>query len=836
MKNLSAHVICFAIIASLMVPAGLLAQPRQVSAQSGTVAACAAAFTTSAATQAPGSVQEAVGVPSANVGRFLGDIFSGGSVNTNTLTTCILKPLGQALVIALIRNIGASVVNWVNSGFEGKPLFVTDFEGTLLNAADQVMGTFIEGTELGFLCKDFSFKIRLELALKYSRPFQDRITCTLSKIGDNIENFVQNNGGAGWDNWLSLTARPTNNVYGAYLVAESELAQRAGRAKNIQEKKITIGSGFLNFDTCDEYESAGEARARTVAASNANISNPSVGTASINPFSVAITSQQIMDENLTNYLASETSFNASPATLSEFTSNFDSKPQCKPGKMTTKTPGKIIADKLSSVLGQSEIQSAVATEIDHVIAATLNQIAQKAISGASGLLGLSKKRSTSGPTYLDRYRAQYYGTALPASTDIGAGTELDDYRIGSIGEAQGLFTSESNPNIRNINEAANAGITASTNQQSQQQASLVSAFSSGNATANAALLKPTSQSSGTNPGGAVDGITQTNQYVKGSSTYEDDANPWWEVNLGQTRKIQEIRIWKVSDKSGADSLGMFTISAKTSAGEVWLSSVIDGGQTNNPIVVPVNQNASAIRIQKNAAVKSCNEHYQSYSGNASCYRPLELAEVEVIEVMGAASTTGTATNQKPDSPSQSSSTNNDPNSPVTVASQTGTAKSGDVFGAEISVSSPADRSIGSLEVAFESSTGQPVTFDDAFSQITISMKQNGVTRNFQPASNSSITFTGVSTGPSHDSRIILTGQLKTLPPGASYTTRVTAKGSDGAVLSVGTIKFTVPAVVQVQPGGSGLVAQTSSYGGGGLSGIAFDFSSQNIKPIPVLIR
>lgn len=777
MKKLSIRSLSVALIAVFVAPTALLVRPYEAEAVAGTVSACAAAFTASAAASAPGAVQEVVGVPKANAGDFFGRIFSGGSVNTQSLSTCILKPLGQAIVIALIRNIGASVVNWINSGFEGKPLFVTDFEGTLLDAADQAVGGFIEGSELGFLCNDFSFQIRLQLALKYSRPFQDRVTCTVSEIGDNVNNFVENNGGAGWDNWLQITTQPSNSVYGAYFIAESELAQRAARAVDVKEKRIAIGQGFLDFETCDRKETTEEV--------NKRLSTVKYGTGGVGVVGGGTFETTIVRTDSTGATSSVQRTTGQNATADA---------QCL--QKTTKTPGRVIAGKLDSVLGQGEIQSAVAQEIDQVIAATLNQIAQKTIQGAAGLLGLSKKRSSSQPSYIDRYRAQYFGGALPASGDTGASSELDDYQISSYQEAQGLFDDSSNPNIRAINETVASGVSAGTEQQSQQQDALVAQYGTPNsATANAALLKPASQSSGTNPGGAVDGVTQTNQFTKGAATYNDDSDPWWEVDLGQVKRIKEVRVWKASDKAASETLGTFSVSAKTDAGEVWSSGAVNGAQSANPIVVAVNQSASAIRIRKAVSGHSCFESFRGYDDGSTCYDPLELAEVEVIELVQAASSTG-ATTQASSQPSGSTgqaSTNSDPDSPVSVASKTASAKSGGALSTDVAVTSPANRQVSSVTVSLENSTGQTIAFSQAFAQASIGIRQDGVTRFFEPGSNGSMTFTGVSTGPAHNLLVSLSGTLKSVPAGSSYVLRVVAKGASGSALSTGTVNVAVTA-------------------------------------------
>ncbi|MFA6095573.1 MAG: discoidin domain-containing protein [Candidatus Paceibacterota bacterium] len=525
---------------------------------------------------------------------------------------CVLKPLAKNMIVALIRNVGASVVSWVNSGFKGSPLFVTDYEGTIQDSADQAIGTFIEGSELGFLCNDFSFQIRLALALKYSRPFQEEIKCTLSDIEENIAT----NGGRGWENLITASIEPQNNVYGAYIIADSALAQKAFRAATVQEDKIAYGQGFLAFESCDpeNYESQAEYDKRQAAIKgNANLELGGGGA-----FKVVAT--KVTTTRL------DSSYGTATASTDFVQSNSKEK-ICK--KPTIKTPGRVIADKLTSTFAQGDIQMAVAQEIDDVVAATMNQIAQKALQGAKGLLGLSKKRSTTPASYLDKYRAQFYGGTIASAgtsgdTSTGARSELDDYRLNSFDEVSVLRNSD--PTLQGIDSYTDTNTGTALE---SDKAVLNSAMQSGTGSttsSNAALLKTTNQSSGTNAANAVDGIKNTTQYTPGSSTSEDDPSPWWQTDLGESKKIKEVRIWKVPNKPGSQTLETFKVIVGGGAGE-WSSSIVNGGQTANPIVVPVNQTGQTVKIEKIATPHACSAH--AFDGE--CYYPLELAEVEVIE-------------------------------------------------------------------------------------------------------------------------------------------------------------------------------------------------------------
>ncbi len=548
------------------------------------------------------------------------DVLKDSELYRSTLNNCIVRPLAKAIIISIIRNIGSSIVDWVNSGFEGSPAFVTDFEGTLIDSADQAIGTFIEGSDLGFLCNDFGFQVRLALALKYSRPFREQARCTLSGIGDNIAT----NGGRGWDNFLSITTEPQNSVYGAYLIAETELAQRAANAVGIKEKRVALGQGFLDFETCDRYETEDEVNRRVFLAVNTD-DMASLGT-EIGTFSTTVTRRD--SRSFTDPTSIQTQTVSGSSTSNE--------PQCL--EKTVKTPGTVIAEKLNNTLGQGDIQAAVAQEIDDVIAATMNQLAQKVIQGAHGLLGLSKKRSSSSRSYLSTYQGQFYGVSSPtgAAVDVGAVSELDEYRISSYSDALALQRGDSQ--VGGINQFIDRVGGEAINANNQQFGAAVSSVTATSTTQNIALLKSTSQSSGSGSGNAVNGTTQTSQYIQGSATDPSDANPWWQVDLGESKRIREVRVWSVSGKPASQTLETFRVVIGSGTGN-WSSNLVSASGSTNPIVVPINQTGSTVRIEKIATPHSCSR----FEFDEDCYYPLELAEVEVIEQTTTPSLTTTAT-------------------------------------------------------------------------------------------------------------------------------------------------------------------------------------------------
>jgi hypothetical protein len=176
----------------------------------------------------------------------------------------VLDPLASGLAKTVIKELTADIVDWINNGFEGSPAFVTNPGGRFLDIADQVTGDFLakHGGPLAELCSPFSIDIRLALAFKYHPKQRTRYKCTLGLIIANSKNAAQNatlNGQrissftdgdfsqGGWPAFVSLSTEPQNNVYGAYLTADSELSLRVAGANMRQKDEISTGKGFLSW-------------------------------------------------------------------------------------------------------------------------------------------------------------------------------------------------------------------------------------------------------------------------------------------------------------------------------------------------------------------------------------------------------------------------------------------------------------------------------------------------------------------------------------------------------------------------------------------------------------
>lgn len=281
---------------------------------------------------------------------------TSGQTQGFTVQRCIVEPLVTTMARSLLNTFTAQTVRWINSGFKGSPLYVTNPQGFLTDIADQTLGQFIQGLgPIGqILCSPFDYQLRLSLNIQFGpSDYYQEIGCRLTDIQQNIQRTFTGGswGQNGWDSWLELTATPQHNVYGAYIRSVDLLGSQIAGKQEIASKQLDWGKGFLSSTKCTEY--ATEA-----------------------------------DE------AADTGLSAGDCKQSEI-----------------ETPGSLIEDQLSETLGQQVRNVGLAKDIDAILNALVNQMINQVMGGVGGLLGGGGRSSTYRAGGIRNYQGGYYPTS-----------------------------------------------------------------------------------------------------------------------------------------------------------------------------------------------------------------------------------------------------------------------------------------------------------------------------------------------------------------------------------------------------------------------------------------
>ena len=173
---------------------------------------------------------------------FVYDLHANRKLSGNqfeNLQDCLTRVIAKAA----LQQMTASIVNWINSGFNGKPSFVQNYQQFFTNVADQAAGEFIRGSSLSFMCSPFQMQVRIAVAQSYARR-SNAPSCSLSGVVKNMNSFMNGNfSQGGWQGLLSFTTVPTNNPYGAYFYAQAGLQTAQQNALARANRNLSPG-GF----------------------------------------------------------------------------------------------------------------------------------------------------------------------------------------------------------------------------------------------------------------------------------------------------------------------------------------------------------------------------------------------------------------------------------------------------------------------------------------------------------------------------------------------------------------------------------------------------------------
>lgn len=267
----------------------------------------------------------------------------------------ILDGIAYHIAKAFISQMLRSTITWINSGFKGSPAFVQDLDRFLLDVADEAAGEYIK--TLGELGSFICSPFRIDIQLALTLEYQK------AREKRNVDSCS-----------FSGIVDNIENFY------KGEVA----RGK-FWEQWIEVTS---KPKTYTPYGQLLEARAE----------------------------MELRIINQKGQVLEKTAW-ADGFLSSEVCEVMDT-PTGPVKDCVISTPGKTISEALNKALGAGQDQLVAADEIDELIGALIGQIANQALTGAAGLLGLTVSGGGgggSGNSYVDdavNEQGQIYGNYL----------------------------------------------------------------------------------------------------------------------------------------------------------------------------------------------------------------------------------------------------------------------------------------------------------------------------------------------------------------------------------------------------------------------------------------
>lgn len=308
----------------------------------------------------PGTAR-ATGAPVFDAANLIENAFTAIKSSAQVTKDYILDTLVWEVGNLAIQSMTRSIVNWINSGFQGSPAFVTDLNQNLRGVQDAVARRFFDALSSQDIAQTpgqdrVLDAVRLAYYLRTSpESFYTRYPNTLSQVSPDPESYLAGDfSQGGWNAWFETVMNPQNNPFGANDLLNRELDAVVSNATNNRIQELSWNRGFLSWrGECQQ--TAGE---------GVDLSG---------------------EDNCVAY--------------------------------EIRTPGSVIMEQLNDRLGDNVNRLVSADEFNEIVGALLNQLVLQVLGGGEGgggLAGLSQPSSGGGSSFINR------ATQPPAGSNIGA--------------------------------------------------------------------------------------------------------------------------------------------------------------------------------------------------------------------------------------------------------------------------------------------------------------------------------------------------------------------------------------------------------------------------------
>ncbi|MDQ5954136.1 MAG: hypothetical protein QG583_64 [Patescibacteria group bacterium] len=170
--------------------------------------------------------------------------------------TC-LKSIGRMVIKMLLQKITISTVAWIQNGFDGNPAFIENpgvFFGDIAKTEILQFGIEINDPILFPYGRNFI----LNKAMSYNSTFQENAQYSLDKLIKDTtpeysaQGFNEDFSQGGWSAWTKMTSVPGNNALGFQIIAGKELDNRISSTIGQIQEELKQAEGYLGDKRCVE--------------------------------------------------------------------------------------------------------------------------------------------------------------------------------------------------------------------------------------------------------------------------------------------------------------------------------------------------------------------------------------------------------------------------------------------------------------------------------------------------------------------------------------------------------------------------------------------------------
>ena len=264
LKNLFNKILIFLVVFSLFASPFFYFYPQKAEANeitkttqnilagaASTIAGCyAASFLGNLGKKAASTVISTASVPVSDSGVKI-------EVSASTVKECALDGMLNVFKKEILEQMINATTDWINGGFDGSPKFVENFDDFFADTVSEVVGSYIQGSGLKFLCQPFQINLKYALYARFTQPRRKEGQCTLEKIEKNIDKAVKDlQNYYSWRKFITITTDSNSNVFGAYFQASRDIQRAIGRENTKKLRDANRGKGFMSWKTCKDVKQA----------------------------------------------------------------------------------------------------------------------------------------------------------------------------------------------------------------------------------------------------------------------------------------------------------------------------------------------------------------------------------------------------------------------------------------------------------------------------------------------------------------------------------------------------------------------------------------------------
>jgi len=278
----------------------------------------------------------------------------------------------MAIARKLLDKITQSTINWINSGFRGKPLFVENPGSFFKDVAKEQLRGFISLTGYDSLRFPFGKQYALNLIEEAKSSFAQNAQYSLSNYYQSSAelDYRRNNFNVGgWNDLVMNTQEMQDNFLGYGIIAREQITRElSGSNSPLQELQNSLdqGSGFLSPKVCK--------------------SNPNWDPDKI---SQGIQNSDLPPYNPTPGMQISVYNDIWNAQVRAAKNTFQARYSCPEGPSTT-TPGSVVSSQIMTALGskqrQGELGAALGNSLAALFDALINHFFDKGLTALSSAI------------------------------------------------------------------------------------------------------------------------------------------------------------------------------------------------------------------------------------------------------------------------------------------------------------------------------------------------------------------------------------------------------------------------------------------------------------------